>query len=73
MMKIELNKVYRARNSTEWKVACELRTDTGLYAINKKQDQILLFSYDGVCCALDSFGAYDLIELVGDDFTEDAA
>jgi len=65
-MKLELNKVYRARNSTEWKIICN---DDGIcyHGINKKQDRIEIFwpNTDG------SKGIdYDLIELVGDDFTE---
>lgn len=60
-MKFELNKVYRARDSTEWKVVCMHGENIGVF-VNKNADDY--FTNDP-----DREANYDLIELVGDDFT----
>ena len=61
-MKFELNKVYRATDGTEWKVVC-INVDSYTAFVNKESNDFLTY-YEG------EIGGHDLIELVGEDFTE---
>lgn len=70
-MKIELNKVYRSEDGREWKVVFN-RDDINSYAIvNKKQDRIIIFIGDGLIPCSIYEDELNLIEFVGDNFTEE--
>lgn len=71
-MKVKLNKVYRAKNGQEFKIFCAVMGDEGqitYISTNKNQNEMLRFYEDGLC--KDYYGEeYDLIKLVGDEFSE---
>jgi transcriptional regulator with XRE-family HTH domain len=76
-MKLELNKVYRARNGTEWKVVCISYdavhnpdvNNPPIIAINKEQDKSSRWYLEGNYSSDKEKDKYDLIELVGEEFT----
>lgn len=69
-MKIELNKVYRARNGTEWKIVC--RALNHFVLVNKDQFNYSIVHHNGRYGEEgDEDHQDDLIELVGDDFELD--
>ena len=74
-MKLELNKVYRARNGTEWKIILQpiVRSDGNFMGINKDQDYFNFFTKEGLHRDIINKEEYNLIELVGDEFIEDEA
>ncbi len=67
-MKLEIDKVYRARNGTEWKVVC-IDVFNKSTVINKQQDNSHFLSSSGKFRGILNECDEDLIELVGDDFT----
>jgi len=67
-MKLELNKVYRDRAGQEWRIICKFESGNVL-AINPQQNQVNNVNEDG-CYLLTQECERDLIELVGDDFTD---
>jgi hypothetical protein len=73
-MKLELNKVYRARNGTEWMVICIVNEPSTVFfneviIVNRMQDEYNKCRENGRQI-LGANNSEDLIELVGDDFTE---
>jgi len=72
-MKLELNKVYKDTEGTQWKICCIREGKDPRYksacGVNKEQNDWKFWSEDGVYC--DERTPYNLIELVGDGFVED--
>ena len=71
-MVLELNKVYKARNGAQWKVVCLNTNANSLCSsvlVNKPQNDYRECDYRGRFFKT-STNPHDLIELVGDEFTE---
>lgn len=67
-MELELNKVYRARDGSEWKIICKNIPQNFLMVVNSKQDTIKSLTGNGSYWVSREH-ELDLIKLIGDDFT----
>jgi len=70
-MKIELNKVYRARNGTQWKVIFIKESENLIACVNRKHDEIHFWFISGYYSRSGEANNRDLVELIGDDFIEE--
>ncbi len=70
-MLLELNKIYSDRIGNEWKIVCDTKIHTqSILGVDPKQEKTQWFYSDGkYSSSTNKEHPYDLIKLIGDDFT----